>query len=127
MFEHLTVCTGAQEAESIKTAEAAADVLGEPLVTADAAGAELLPPALEHLLLDETLPLDVKALWRLVMADPDFWREFQDRRQAHGLVMTGWTHVIGDAKRAPRLPPCAHRCLVASQITLLCSVWRYWC
>ncbi len=72
-----------------------------------ATGAAPLPPPLEHVLLDETLPLDVKALWRLMMADADFWREFLARRQARGTVLTGWVMVDAETKRAlPRRAPC---------------------
>ena len=71
-----------------------------------ATGAAPLPPPLEHVLLDETLPLDVKARWRLMMADADFWREFLARRQARGTVLTGWVMVDAETKRAlPRRPP----------------------
>ena len=73
-----------------------------------ATGAAPLPPPLEHVLLDETLPLDVKALWRLMMADAEFWREFMERRQARGLAMTGWVMVDAESKRArPRRAPSA--------------------
>ncbi|KAK9839276.1 hypothetical protein WJX81_005429 [Elliptochloris bilobata] len=77
----------------------AADADSEGSVATEA-GTASLPPPLEHVLLDETLPLDVKALWRLVMADGQFWREFQERRQARGLVMSGWSHAKADSKRA---------------------------
>ena len=83
-------------------AKAAAD-----LVDADSLGSVVpeedtvvLPAPLDHVLLEETLPLDAKALWRLVMADAAFWATFLERRQARGVRVDGWAHVKAGPKRA---------------------------
>ena len=60
------------------------------------------------MLLEETLPLDAKALWRLVMADATFWAAFLEARQARGVTVGGWAHVKAAPKRAAPGRPCAH-------------------
>lgn len=103
----LGVCGAcAQDPDDPKAAGDLADTdsLGSVVAEADAAA---LPAPLEHVLLEETLPLDVKALWRLVMADAQFWREFLERRQARGVLVEGWAHVKAEPKRARSAGSCA--------------------
>ena len=97
----------AQGPDDAKTAPdlADADSLGSVAPEEDTV---VLPAPLEHVLLDETLPLDAKALWRLVMADAAFWAAFLEARQARGVVVDGWAHVKAGPKRArPGCPRAA--------------------
>lgn len=81
-----------------------ADSLGSVVPEEDTV---VLPAPLEHVLLEETLPLDAKALWRLVMADAAFWAAFLEKRQARGVRVDGWAHVKAGPKRARPGCPCA--------------------
>lgn len=52
--------------------------------------AQELPDALHTVLLDEVLPLTARELWRLVMADPAFFRHMQAQKKVSELHIGRW-------------------------------------
>ena len=49
-----------------------------------------LPEPLPTTLLDETLPITPRDLWRLVMGDPDFFRSVADMKKNRDLKIGRW-------------------------------------
>ena len=99
------------------------------------------------MLLEETLPLDAKALWRLVMADAAFWAAFLERRQARGVRVDSWAHFKAGPKRArpgrhvraaivgllrctreaaQHRPRCGGAAAEACKHPTACEPWREW-
>ena len=66
------------------------------------AAAPELPEALHTVLLDETLPVPPRELWRLVMADPAFFRHMQAQKRVSELRMGRWQ--LAGSARFPTSP-----------------------
>lgn len=79
-------------------------------------GGEDLPEPLSTPLLDETLPISARDLWRLVMADPEFLSSVQELNKHREPKIGRWQLTKGARawSHKKHLPACCHPHLTES-------------
>lgn len=63
------------------------------------------PEPLPTLLLDETLPIDARELWRLIMADPEFLVSVNKLKKNREIKIGRWRPTKGECIRRPLAAP----------------------